>query len=417
MLVEAMTIRMRGAFGKARIGTSSEGVDRLLERRGRVVDPTAMRAKRWVGGIVPAISIVLCQACHGNGTEDAAPSASASAVASAATVEAGPPPKPRVRAPRHGGIAATLFHDAHELDLAQPQQDGMQAIEASLKTADDGVRAAMKAFRGELAAGVKAGKLETAKLTADETAVDKALADHAAAEATALDSLHGLLTAGQRTALVNGIQTRQADRETRMLAWLKTKEPDGGPPDWNRRRVDRLSAQLALDPAQQKQLAAILAKTKDPPNADGFQSRWEEHKKRADAVFTAFAADPLDAKKLELATTPGKTSRELLDHIVAFVNQLLPVLHPDQRDRLASILDRPLGASWAQRAAITGPMGMGPPMVRDIFDDIAFPFAEPPPTREDREGAGVVPMPPLPGLPGQPLPPATPPTATATASH
>jgi len=344
-----------------------------------------MRLHRFLCGMVSAASIALGAACHGSSGDESAPAASASAPLASGVPEAGPPPRPRTRVARHGGLASALFHDVHDLDLAQPELDGLAPIEASLKADDEGVRGAIKAFRADLAAGVKAGKLDTAKLTADDAVVDKAMAAHGTAEGTALEALHALLTPEHRAALVAAIQSRLNDRETRMATWLKAKEADGGPPDWSKRRLDRLSAQLTLDPTQQKQVGALLSKAKDPPNAATFESRWEEHKKRTDALLAAFAADTFDGKKLDLALMPGKTPHEPLDHIVSFFTQLLPILRQDQRDRLAGTLDRPLGGSFGPRGAMGGPMGLGPPAARDIVDDIAFPFSEPPPSREDHE--------------------------------
>jgi hypothetical protein len=219
------------------------------------------------------------------------------------------------------------------------------------------------------------------------------MAAHADAEGAALDSLHALLTPPQRTALVTSLQTRQGERDARTAAWMKGKEADGGAPDWSKRRLDRMTAQLQLDPAQQKQVTALLAKAKDPPTAAAFEARWDDHKKRTDALLTAFATDTFDGKKADLTLLPGKTPHETLDHIVTFFTQLLPILRPDQRDRLAGTLDRPLGGGFGPRSAMGGPMGgMGPPAGRDVVDDIAFPFSEPPPGREERE-------PPLPGTP------------------
>jgi Spy/CpxP family protein refolding chaperone len=237
-----------------------------------------MRLYRLVSGVLPAASIVICQACHGGAKEEAAPTGSASATVASAAPDAAPPPRPRTRVARHGGLASALFHDAHDLDLTPQEQDGLQPIEGTLKGDDDAVRTAMRAFRTDLSAGLKAGKLDTAKLTADDAVVDKAMAEHAANEGAALDQLHALLTPAQRSTLVTSIQTRQNERETRMMAWLKTKEADGGAPDWSKRRLDRLTAQLTLDAAQQKQVAAILTKAKDPPNSTVFEERWDEHK-------------------------------------------------------------------------------------------------------------------------------------------
>jgi hypothetical protein len=278
--------------------------------------------------------------------------------------------KPRSVFRRHGGIASGLFRAAHDLDLAQAPQNALGTIEANLKADDDGIRAAMKVFRADLVVGVKAGKLDSAKLTADDGVVEEAIANHKAKEAEALDSLHALLDAAQRTTLVASVRAKQAERESRMTDWIKAKEADGAAPDWSKKRLDKLTADLALDPAQQSQVAAILAKASDPPSRTGFQSRLDERQKRTDALLTAFAGDTFDAKTLDLSILPGKTAREPFDHIVAFVSKLLPILHPDQRDKFAASLDRPFG--WGGHPGVSGEAP-----ARSPTDDIAFPFNEP----------------------------------------
>jgi hypothetical protein len=271
---------------------------------------------------------------------------------------------------RHGGIASSLFHAAHDLDLTQAQQDALGKIEASLKADDDAIRAAMKAFRNDLIAGVRASKLDSAQLTADEVVVDQAIAGHKAKETDALDSLHALLEGGQRTTLIASMRAKQAEREARMTDWINAKEASGAAPDWSKRRLDKLTADLTLDSGQQSQIAAVLAKASDPPSTTGFQSRLAERQKRSDALLTAFANDAFDAKSLDLSILPGKTAHEPFDHMVSFVSQLLPVLHADQRDKFAASLDRPFG--WGGHPGTSGAIP-----ARNPTDDIAFPFNEP----------------------------------------
>jgi hypothetical protein len=271
---------------------------------------------------------------------------------------------------RHGGIANGLFRAAHEQGLKDDQKSSLDTIEANLKTDDEGVRTAMTAFRADLVAGVRGGKLDTAKLTADNVLVDKAIANHQAKEAEALDSLHALLDSTQRASLVASVRSRQAEREVRMGGWMLAKESDGGAPDWAKRRVDKLTADLGLDADQQKQVAAILAKASDPPSADGMKSRWDEMKKRMDALLAAFASDTFDAKTTDLTIMPGKTAHDPMDHMVIFFSKLLPLLHPDQRDKLATGLDKPFGSGG-------GPGMRGGMQGRGPADDIVFPFEEP----------------------------------------
>jgi len=330
--------------------------------------------------------MALSLACDQSSSGASATAASASASASAAPAASAA--KPHANFGHHGGIAAGLFHATNDLPLTDAQKASLDKMESTLKADDDGVRTAMKAFRTDLLAGVKAGKIDTAKMTTDDTVVDKAIADHQDKEAAALNSLHALLDPTQRTTVVAAVRAKQAERETRMAGWMKAKEADGGPPDWGKKRLDKLTADLTLDAGQQKQVAAILSKASDPPNGDGMQSRWDDRKKRVDALLTAFAGDPFDAKKADLTVMPGKTAHDPMDHMVAFFTQLLPILHADQRDKLAASMDRPFGAHDGPPGpgGPNGPQGM--PLHHPV-DDIAFPFIEP----VEGPGGGAPPAP------------------------
>lgn len=336
-----------------------------------------MRAHHWLWTVVTLAPIAAlgCQESSG-GSAGTAPPVASSAAPLLASASASASAKPHPRFARHGGIAASLFRGARDLpDLSEAQQDSLDKIETTLKSDDEGIRTAMKTFRADLASGVRAGKLDTAKIGADDGVIDKAIADHQSKEGDALTSLHTLLTPVQRTALVDNIKAKQAQREAHMKEWMQGGGGDGGTPDWTKKRLDKLTSDLSLDPGQQKQVAAILAKPTDVPNAAAMQAHWADHQKKAEALLTAFASDPFDAKKLDLMPMPGKTAHEPMDHMVSFYTQLLPVLHPDQRDKLATGVDRPFGADRRGGPAASGqPAGAGG---GGPGDDISFPFAEP----------------------------------------
>jgi Spy/CpxP family protein refolding chaperone len=332
--------------------------------------------------LIPAAGLGVFGWLGCQGQKDAASSASSTAASSATPPQSAlsAPPRAHPKFARHGGIASALFHGANEIALAKDQQASVDAIEEDLRSDDGVVRAAMKAFRADLVAGVRGGKLDAAKLTSDDGAIDKAISDHQAKEAAALDALHKLLTPAERATLVGAVQSKRAERESHMMGWLNGKESDGGNTDWVKRRLDRLTADLALDPQQQKQAAAVLAKPSGPPNGAVLAARWEERKARVDALLTAFAADTFDAKGVDLGTMPGKTPHEAMDRMVEFFTALVPILHPDQRDKLATSLDRPFGA-------MNRPAGTAGP-VRGPADDIAFPFVEPGEAPADDPAAG-----------------------------
>jgi len=329
----------------------------------------------WMTGA--SIAVLGCDQSSGGSAATPVASASAPLTAPQASASASAAAKPRQHFARHGGIAASLFRMAHDLpDLSQAQDESLGKIEATLKADDDGIRTAMKGFRTDLVAGVRAGKLDTAKLTGDDGTIDKAIADHQSKEADALDSLHSLLTPVQRPALVANVRAKQADHESHMSDWMQGKGGDGGTVDWTKKRLDKLTTDLTLDAGQQKQVAAILAKPTDVPNAAAMQARWADRKAKMDALLTAFAGDSFDGKKLDLGMMPGKTAHEPMDHMVAYYTQLLTILHPDQRDKLATSMDKPFGADRRGGGGAAGG-GAGGAAGGGAGDDISFPFSEP----------------------------------------
>lgn len=330
-----------------------------------------MRSRHMLCIVMTACSIAAlgCQESSGGETSAAPVASSAAPLVPSASVSAAAA-KPHAHYGRHGGIAASLFHAAHDLpDLSQAQQDSLDKIETTLKTDDDGIRTAMKAFRTDLVAGVRAGKLDTTKLKTDDGVVDKAIADHQSQEADALDQLYALLQPAQRTALVANIKAKQAEHEQHMTDWMHGKDADGGTVDWTKKRLDKLTTDLTLDAGQQKQVSAILVKPTDVPNAAAMQARWTDRKTKSDALLTAFEGTSFDAKKLDLSEMPGKTAHDPMDHMVSFYTQLLPILHPDQRDKLATSMDKPFGEHRPPAGAASS--------TRSTGDDIAFPFSEP----------------------------------------
>jgi hypothetical protein len=263
-----------------------------------------------------------------SGASGGAPSASASAAS--AVVDAGPP----ILAKR-AGVAGLLLRSALELDgVTDAQKDAIAKLAAPLDS--DDVRDAYRSFRGDLVAGIKAGTIDKSKAQADDAAVDKAVAGQQQKQVDAINGLHAALDAATRKALTAAVRAKQAAHEERPPVTM----PDAGAADWQKRRVDRLTRELALDDGQQKQVAAIVAKS-EVLTPQVIQARRDDLKKRTDAMFTAFEQDTFDAKRFDLTMTPGKKPHESLDKQVSFYGGLLGVLKPEQSARLGARMDHP----------------------------------------------------------------------------
>jgi Spy/CpxP family protein refolding chaperone len=81
----------------------------------------------------------------------------------------------------------------------------------------------------------------------------------------------------------------------------------------------------------------------DSMSPAAMKTQREEGKKRMDAVLTAFEGASFDPKKLDLAGLPGKTRHEGLEKDTTFLSQLLPLLTPEQREKLAVQRERTNG--------------------------------------------------------------------------
>src|SRR5687767_11394013 len=94
-----------------------------------------------------------------------------------------------------------------------------------------------------------------------------------------------------------------------------------------------MTKELDLDAEQQKKVEAAL-----PKAGKGAPEAREDAKKRLDAVLTAFEKDGFDAKKL--AAPDPKHARAPLEQEAQFITAIVPVLKPEQREKLATTMTR-----------------------------------------------------------------------------
>lgn len=246
-----------------------------------------------------------------------------------------PAPPPATRSPRRTGFLGMIFHAAHDLTLTGEQSTAVDAIEAALRAADDAARGASRAVQSDLAAGIRAGKLDTVKLGADYAALDAAAKERTDRQATALDALHAVLAPAQREDLTLAVRARQAAHALRP-----PDEPDEVASDWTQRRLDRLTDDLGLDPAQRQKVAALLAKSA-LPSPEEMKARKDAATARTEAILRAFSReDTFDATKLDLRVGTSQSPHELVEREAGFLGRLVVVLRPEQREKLAASRER-----------------------------------------------------------------------------
>jgi Spy/CpxP family protein refolding chaperone len=268
-----------------------------------------------------------------SGSASAAPLASVSSGLAAAT-DAG---IDRKRRGMRGGRAGILFDAANALELKPEQKTKVEAAEKLLEAdpgSRDALRDAAKELQDEMVVGVKAGKLDTAKLEPKYQGVEKIVKAQQDKEAQALAALHGALEPAQRKTIVEAVRQLQAARDER-----KGKTPDpladaGKPGTQAKRHVERMTKDLELDAEQQKKIAALPLKDLTPFDP-------EEQKKQTEALLTAFEKDAFDATKLE--PMDAKKLRGPVAEEAKLLGDILPILKPEQREKLAGNMSRGLG--------------------------------------------------------------------------
>jgi len=267
------------------------------------------------------------------------------------------------------GVSGRFFRAALALELKDDVKSEIEKIQEGLTPADGAPQAAatktaMEALNKEITAGIKAGKIDAAKLEPLYADVDKAHKARQEAEAKALNDLHAKLDAAQRKAIVDSIRADQKKRSERMEKMMEAKKdaPAGddkaaakGGPGVKRpmgaRNLERLTRDLGLDEDQKKKVEALEAKQKplDP------KAMREQLEKRTTALTDAFEKDTFDATKLDLATTPPM--KEHSKQMIAELNGLLGIIKPEQRDKLAEAVERQHSdrGAWGGRMGPRGP--------------------------------------------------------------
>ncbi len=307
-----------------------------MERVLWVVLPLAMACNKGESGGGSSVS---------SGTPSAQPQASTAASASG-TPSAMASTNTKHKRPFRGGMTGILFHAASTLELKDDQKTKLDRLEEDLHGDMSAQRAEMKAAHEDLVAGIKAGKIDTAKMEAHHAAMQKAMDAFRDKEATALNGLHAMLDPAQRKALVAAARAKQGGHHDGKE---KGAEKGAMQHDWAKGRMERLTKELDLDADQQKKLEGMMPKGEPK----GMAEMREDMKKKMDALLTAFEGDTFDAKKLDLFKEAPKKG-PAMDHEIDLMTKLVPILKPEQREKLAKKMEE-----RAQHPGMGMGMGMG----------------------------------------------------------
>ncbi|HEY3821915.1 MAG TPA: Spy/CpxP family protein refolding chaperone [Polyangiaceae bacterium] len=251
-----------------------------------------------------------------------------------------PPPPPRsamtqtptpgpARGPMMADPARELLNAAEGLQLSDTQRATVRTLQAQLDANARNTHGAFQGLHAELAAEVRAGTVGGVALQPQESQMAEAVRAHIDREADAENALYAVLDPSQRAAVVAAVRATQPGR-------TEAQGPSGALPSemTREKKLARLTDELRLDPTQQQQVSALLAP--EPSMATALQDR----QRRFDELLAGFTTATFDAR----AMVPEAQSRADMVRVgvqreVAFLNELLPVLRPDQRELLARHLE------------------------------------------------------------------------------
>jgi hypothetical protein len=305
-----LACRARNAATEVRIGPRTEE------------SMKAIRRFAWVLSMGLAAS-----ACGGAATSTAGATAPpGTSVSSAAT--------PDSERSRRADITFLLLDTTGDLSLADAQRMHLRAVGDRLVTSEKETRAAFKALNRRAAAAVRTGAMDASSLQTDVGTAVAALRGHVAAEAEALDAVHAMLDPAQRRAVVASLRDRQGGGLAEAQGGSAIAAPSVD--ERRQRRLERLTHELALDPAQQVQVAVAIA-----AQPALYFPRPADRERRTDRLLNAFASDGFDARAFVTPqeTSPTEIVREHAGRAVTFLARIVPILASDQREKLAATLE------------------------------------------------------------------------------
>ena len=247
----------------------------------------------------------------------------------------------RGHGPMMGGMGEgphqKLFKVIKQLDLRADQRVAVESLAKDMKAKCAPLRKLRKQAMTEVAAGVRAGKIDKAQVQA------LILQAKASAESlkpdfqTSLNKLHAILDPAQRTQLV---------------ALIKEKKQEGfkGMRGKHRGKMAKMAKQLNLTEAQQEQIKAAMKaqfknRGKDRSAMSGkdrsaMSGKWQQRRADMKAAAQAFTSDTFDARSLALFQKgPGKSHHKGM-RMVKMSETILPILTETQREQLATIIDK-----------------------------------------------------------------------------
>jgi Spy/CpxP family protein refolding chaperone len=238
--------------------------------------------------------------------------------------------------------AGALLWAADQMQLPEMQRTSIRGLEDQLVASRKQTMNAFEGIHADLAAQIRAGSMNPTKIQSDEGAAVSAVQSHMSKEADILNGLHGVLDGTQRRAAVAAVRARMSGRTEAQAGTAAQGGTSGGETmsdqDMANKKLEHLTRKLDLDANQQQQVGAIIAQEQRP---EGMSTMMEERQRRMDAILAGFESDSFDARTLmPPASAIGDMVQMTTNRHVDFLTKIVPILRPEQREKLAMTIER-----------------------------------------------------------------------------
>jgi Spy/CpxP family protein refolding chaperone len=293
----------------------------------------------------PILGVVAVLAgCSGSESTNTGQGSSAiSATTTSEKPEEGRPHAGRGHGPGHGGPDFLVFAALHEnsINLSAEQRTTIEGLIGKREGGPrgegkpEGRPAPDKAKTAELAAAIRSGKIDAAKLQPNRDGA-KVGNDHQAKSAEKLATLHKTLTKEQRATLVDAIVAKMAKHgegkpEGRPEGMREGRgHGEGGP-------MGHLTEGLDLTQAQKDQIKAKLDADRPAPPSEADRTAM---KAAMDAKLQTFKADNFDANAFVAPPANAAKLGGPSDHMAKELNAVVSVLTAEQREKLAQKIEQ-----------------------------------------------------------------------------
>jgi Spy/CpxP family protein refolding chaperone len=221
-----------------------------------------------------------------------------------------------------GPFAHKLQKALSEVGLRTDQKNALENLRLKIVAETATMRKARSDLFAELAQQIRRGALDESRLSALKGAIEKEMTADRPVFVSALNALHNTLDAAQRQKLVDNLKPQRP--------WMGRGR---------QHFVEKLQKEIGLTDEQMGQIRdTIKAQMKQHRN----ELRGKMGKMRGElkAAAEAFVSDSFDAAKIPLLAQGHQMMGNHMDKMIAVGKQVLPILTPEQREKLATLLEQ-----------------------------------------------------------------------------